>query len=56
MVLVGIESGGALFFIHPFIQGMIASTLAEIVGTWPAASMLWLIGFAYAVKNLWATR
>jgi hypothetical protein len=35
---------------------MIASILIEIWRTWPTASLLWVEGFAYVVKNLWATR
>ena len=42
--------------LHSFIHPLIASTLADIWQAWPAASLLWLAGFAYAVKNLWATR
>jgi hypothetical protein len=55
LVLRTLSPPGALL-ITQHIHPLIASTLADIWQAWPAASLLWLAGFAYAVKNLWATR
>jgi hypothetical protein len=45
------------FLYHPFYRTFTpAAALADIWQAWPAASLLWVAGFAYAVRNLWATR